>query len=854
MCDGADSDSVVGVGWSSQSELFTVADDKTLMQWTVNAECKGKICPLDHYPTAFTCAPSASSMVQNFVVGFSNGMFQIISKSGRVERKVQGAHKGAILTCKFSHDGTALMTGGEDGYVKKWSKTGNLQSKLCNSGRAVYSLTWCSDNQSVLYCSEKFLTIKPLSPSMKEIKWKAHDAIVLAVDWNPINNLIISGGEDCKYKIWDSFGRQIFASNPLSMTVTSVSWAPKGDVFAIGSFCRILLCDRHGWAQSSQTCKDSGSFYQLAWTHDGTQVAGAGASGMVWFGQKIGELRQWGHIQAKVKDLCQIHVTDLSIHSGLSEDSKQLDTDESSDQGTSGTYGEELEFSDRIVEVSIWDGQLIVVTQRACYIYKCIGGTFTLHYKFELGGTGAASLVVQSKGVFLIATHRKGIQLFSPDGRLRCAPKAPGLGRPRFLRRGNIALASDVLAAISRANPREVLLLDTETGRPFAEPYQHPIAIEHIALSQGPGTSRKLLIIDTNRDLYITRLHQRKLVKLATMVDSARWHDGGSKAEAKSSDSGSIDALACVSHGQLVVWYYPHAAYVDPDLLPKTKSIVANASVAFGKQCDLVSFYGSTITARRADGAYMSQLVSPFPLSLLRFAAAGKWAQCARLCRFAQRPILWACLAAVALERMQLEVAAVSFAALDEVEKLQAIQRVISIPSREGQHAELLIYQRRPDAGEQILLNAGLIYRAIKLNMRLFRWKRALEIARKYQQRGISHVDTVLGYRERYLMSFHKEEEDKEFVELRGKIRVNWSTIESKEHQEYLKEAKKSVHPAKKSVILNVVLDTQAKHKEARKKNQGAPQVDNHSGEGEAKSKIDDDIGTGFDQDDELQM
>jgi WD40 repeat protein len=32
-------------------------------------------------------------------------------------------------------------------------------------------------------------------------KWKAHDGIVMKVDWNPINNMILSGGEDCKYKV-----------------------------------------------------------------------------------------------------------------------------------------------------------------------------------------------------------------------------------------------------------------------------------------------------------------------------------------------------------------------------------------------------------------------------------------------------------------------------------------------------------------------------------------------------------------------------------------------------------------------------------------------------------------------------
>ena len=32
-------------------------------------------------------------------------------------------------------------------------------------------------------------------------QWKAHDGVILKVDWNPITGLIVSGGEDCKYKV-----------------------------------------------------------------------------------------------------------------------------------------------------------------------------------------------------------------------------------------------------------------------------------------------------------------------------------------------------------------------------------------------------------------------------------------------------------------------------------------------------------------------------------------------------------------------------------------------------------------------------------------------------------------------------
>ena len=67
---------------------------------------------------------------------------------------------------------------------------------------------------------------------------------MLCVDWCPITDLIISGGEDCTYKVWDPYGRVLFQSSPLEFPVTSVRWAPSGRVFAVGSFESLVLCDR----------------------------------------------------------------------------------------------------------------------------------------------------------------------------------------------------------------------------------------------------------------------------------------------------------------------------------------------------------------------------------------------------------------------------------------------------------------------------------------------------------------------------------------------------------------------------------------------------------------------------------
>lgn len=81
----------------------------------------------------------------------------------------------------------------------------------------------------------------------------------------------------------------------------------------------------------------------------------------------------------------------------------------------------------------------------------------------------------------------------------------------------------------------------------------------------------------------------------------------------------------------------------------------------------------------------------------------------------------------------------------------------------QSRNAELALYRRCPDEAETILLQARppLLYRAIDLNIRLFRWGRALELAVKHKK----HVDTVLGYRQKFLQQANKTETEKRFLQ-----------------------------------------------------------------------------------------
>lgn len=99
--------------------------------------------------------------VNNFVSSHAplkfTGRFLLVSKTGRVEKTVDG-HKGAVLGIRWAvPDGSALLTCnegegrifyyshywivGEDGAVKIWSRTGMLRTVLIqNSTLHVYVL------------------------------------------------------------------------------------------------------------------------------------------------------------------------------------------------------------------------------------------------------------------------------------------------------------------------------------------------------------------------------------------------------------------------------------------------------------------------------------------------------------------------------------------------------------------------------------------------------------------------------------------------------------------------------------------------------------------------------------------
>ena len=59
-----------------------------------------------------------------------------------------------------------------------------------------------------------------------------------------------------------------------------------------------------------------------------------------------------------------------------------------------------------------------------------------------------------------------------------------------------------------------------------------------------------------------------------------------------------------------------------------------------------------------------------------------------------------------------------------QVDKVQFVSHIKQLPSPERRNAELALFCHQPQQAEAIYLQAGLVYRAIELNMNLFNWER----------------------------------------------------------------------------------------------------------------------------------
>ncbi|KAG8294840.1 Intraflagellar transport protein 80 [Homalodisca vitripennis] len=640
---------------------------------------------------------------------------------------------------------TRTNEGGEDGQVKIWSRSGMLRSTVMQINTPVYSAAWSPDCQQVLLSSGKTLIIKPLTPNTKANRWKAHEGLILKVAWSPNSGLIISGGEDCRYKVWDMYGRQLYCSLLHEFPITALAWAPAGDMFAVAAFNTLRLCDKAGWSHSLEK-PATGSIYSLAWSSDGTQLAGGCANHQLLTAHLIDRRLEWQQLEVVQGTRKSVTVRDV--------------TTEARDK---------LEFPERVIQLAVGHRHLVVVTATQCYVYTAANLNTPLITELR---EGSVTMVLLADRHFLLV-EKTSMSLYSYEGRLLASPRWPNL-HTSTLNRAQVSLSPDTIILRDQADEKLIQLFEVG-GEGLASPFAHTTGVVEVALNQGGSAAdRQMAFVDRNRDLFLASVPQRgpvqrKVDKLGVMVQSICWNS-------------HINVLSGMQDTALTVWYYPSVLFVDPRLTRRT--IVVKDASEFGKSPSVVSFEGNHVGVRRSDGALVNSIISPHVPILHGFADTQQWADALRLCRALKDETVWACLAAMAAHARDLDTAEEAYAAINQVDKVVFIQHIKKLPVRAAQLAEMALLGGNVTDAESILLQNGLVFRAVMVNLHTHNWIRALELAVKHK----THVDTVLMYRKRYLQTFEKTETNEKFLQFQDQVELDEQKIEQKIAFEYEKE------------------------------------------------------------------
>ncbi|XP_011140826.1 intraflagellar transport protein 80 homolog isoform X1 [Harpegnathos saltator] len=723
------------VAWSSAEEIYSCGEDHLLISWHLEGGIAHASVvtqfPNDFYPTDMQCHPclnhtvfiAKKSSLDVLLITTADGKYHLVNKNGRIEKSVE-AHKGATTVGKWSNDGSALLTAGEDGLIKIWSRSGMLRSTLVRTNFPILTSTWSPDCSTILYSQGSNLLLQPLNSNSKLRKWYAHDNLILVVCWSQTNGLIVSGGEDCKYKIWDANSNQLYSSSIGDHPVTAISWCySSGNYFAVGSFNTVKLCDKNGWTHSMEKL-NTGSIYSIAWSNDSTQVAMVCSNGKLLTGHVIDKRLEWDNYEVTLVKKKVIEVREVG-----------------------NEVREVLEISDRVVHLEFGFGHLVVITPAQCHVYSVTNWNTPAIFNLK---SSTLSAVLLAEKHFLIVEWNT-VSLYSYQGRLLGIPKWKGFTQEP-LYPPCISLSSDTLVIRDQNNMKLLHILEIANNKSITEgqTYSHLQNVTQVALSHIGGINdRQLALIDVNKDLFLLAIKTSgfgRVCKIAAMAQNIAW-------------ATDANVLAAMLDTTLSVWLCPNCVhYSDRKVIRQTR--IDKESSEFGKHPSIVSVRNGLIMVKRGDGAIVASSFYTLFTNLHQHVLNKRLKEALSLCRIAQNEILWTCMAVIATDNKELDAAEEAYAAIGRYDKVDYIRYIKSLSNATEKYAEMALLAGDLLAAEGILLQNGLIKEAIRINTEVYNWNRALELAMRHKRQ----LEEVLDAREKYLHTIDKKETNPSFL------------------------------------------------------------------------------------------
>ena len=223
---------------------------------------------------------------QTLATGGDDGSVKLWSRTGEAIKTID-TQQSSVRSVSWSRDGQILATGGDDGSVKLWSRTGEAIKTIDTQQSSVRSVSWSRDGQILATGGDYSVKLwSQTGEAIKTLDTLTQQGILHSVSWSGDGQILATGGEDGSVTLWTRTGEPIKTfgiQKPTrqSRLVYTISWSQDGQILATGGVDgSVKLWSRMGEAIKTIEAQQ-GSVRSVSWSEDGQTLATGGDNGSV---------------------------------------------------------------------------------------------------------------------------------------------------------------------------------------------------------------------------------------------------------------------------------------------------------------------------------------------------------------------------------------------------------------------------------------------------------------------------------------------------------------------------------------------------------------------------------------------
>ncbi|MEY3240190.1 MAG: hypothetical protein RIR11_1628 [Bacteroidota bacterium] len=226
---------------NDDTQVMTIDGNGQGLIWNLNGTINKKLITGDHTQFAVSFEPKQSMVA----TAGETGIIRLWHLQKELIKRISDADKIEVSSIIYNSKEGHFVTGGSDGHIRIWEKTGNLAntSKVFQSGISSISLN-ASEKYLAISCSSDSIVLMEKRGNQWTLfkTWKSSTSSTAPIRWLLNEDLLVVGGKN-SVTVYDTQG-QVKENYDFPYPITDLSTHSKGTYIAVAHDKTVVILDR----------------------------------------------------------------------------------------------------------------------------------------------------------------------------------------------------------------------------------------------------------------------------------------------------------------------------------------------------------------------------------------------------------------------------------------------------------------------------------------------------------------------------------------------------------------------------------------------------------------------------------